>query len=86
MQINVTMGKLLEIPQAPLIRCVAIYADGSRKVRLFPDGKEGIQEAVNWEWERLNDGATIVEYYREDEKKGAFYSSRWVQFKTGKNH
>jgi len=75
-----------EINDAPMldtVRLVAKYPDGSRKIRLFPDTPEGIGDAVRWEWTRLHEGATLVEYYRADKKKGTIYSSNWVKFTLG---
>jgi hypothetical protein len=78
--------KRKEIGDAPMpdpIRLVAFFPDGSRKVRVFPDDQDGIKGAVRWEWDRLHEGAKIVEYYRADKKKGTLYSSNWVKFKLG---
>lgn len=75
-----------EIGDAPMldtIRLVAFPPDGPRKVRLFPDDQNGTEDAVRWEWDRLHEGASIVEYYRADKKKGIFYSSNWVKFRLG---
>jgi hypothetical protein len=58
--------KRKEIGDAPMpdpIRLVAFSPDGSRKVRVFPDDQDGIEDAVRWEWDRLHEGANIVEYY-----------------------
>ena len=75
------MGKLDEIPQEALIRCVAIYPNGEKKVRHFPDDENGLKAAVRWEWEQMQAGATKLEYYRDDQKKGTFYSTEnWVPF------
>lgn len=79
------MGRVQEILQPPLVRCVAIYKDGKKKIRHFPDSEEGVRDAVAWEWEQINSGAAVVEFYRDDEKKGTFYSPHWVRFTPSKN-
>ena len=78
--------KRKEIGDAPMpdtLRLVAFSPDGSRKVRVFSDDQDGIEDAVRWEWDRLHEGAKIVEHYRANKKKGTIYSSNWVKFKLG---
>ena len=53
------MGKIEEIQQEPLIRCVAIYPNGEKKIRHFPDDEGGLKAAVRWEWEQMQAGATL---------------------------
>jgi len=73
-----------------LIRCIAWLPSGAKKVRMFPDDRWGVQDAVSWEWKMLHDGATKIEYFRADQrygvlyKKGTFYSSNWVPFELKK--
>jgi hypothetical protein len=79
-------GAIEEEPMPGLIRCIAWFPNGSKKIRMFPDDRWGVQDAVSWEWKMINGDATKIEYFRADGihgflyKKGTFYSSKWVPF------
>lgn len=73
-----------------IIRCIAWFPNGSKKIRMFPDDRWGVEDAVSWEWNMINGGAAKIEYFRSDGKhgflfkKGTFYSSTWVPSDTEK--